>query len=835
MRTSSALLSLLASSLLAATACGSDSSSAFKPGDRDDTFRTTARGETCQEQDECKFGLICTPENICDYRQGEVAQGEACAVTIECGQGLSCDPLSERCIPEGERAADEVCDTTADCAAGLSCRPRGFSAVCVMAGSADVGDACEQSADCLAGLGCAMAPGASEASCVSGPAGQLPAVFAGADCSASDEESGPLRFYFEPRSDSRREFFRLPFPHDARLKDGRPVLDGFPTPGTGVVGIDIVQTYVDAIEKGQDRWGTNPAILLRSSGALDFDTITANDDPATEADDRTIFLVDISPQSETYNERWPLFWEARGGGGSKRPYICQNWLAARPFWGRPLRPDTTYALVVKSDVRGADGAVIEQDRDFAVSLQNVKPGNIEDARVWATHAPLRTWMVEESLAPADLLVASVFTTGDPLATASTLRDAVRAAAAPQASELTLCESNTTTSPCEDGLEGEARVRGCFEASSDFHELQGRLALPIFQRGAAPYLTEGGALDKSPAVQRIEPVCMAMTVPKKRAMPEAGWPVLIYAHGTGGSYRNGVVQAAPRVSDFGGAHGMVVVSWDQVQHFNRRGDSTLDPEPLVFNYANPEAARGNFTQGAADVHALVRFVEDFSLDAAASPTGEAIKLDPSQVYFWGHSQGGTTGPLALPFEPGIRGAILSGAGAGLALGLLDKTSPVNSPEALKLALQDPNVSTNHPVINLIQGYFDPVDPINFAPYLGTLQRPGVTQGMNVFHVFGLLDTYSPPSGMKALARALRATYLGPILDDLGGGVTLKASGSVSANRRVGEESFTVVGRQYDPMGAYDGHFVLSRDARAQRDMLEFLQTALEDTHPSLSHD
>jgi hypothetical protein len=63
--------------------------------------------------------------------------------------------------------------------------------------------------------------------------------------------------------------------------------------------------------------------------------------------------------------------------------------------------------------------------------------------------------------------------------------------------------------------------------------------------------------------------------------------------------------------------------------------------------------------------------------------------------------------------------------------------------------------------------------------------------------------------------------------------LKASGEADGNRRVGEENFTIVGKQYDPKDAYDGHFVLFRDEDAQADAVEFLRTGIENDRPSLT--
>ena len=47
------------------------------------------------------------------------------------------------------------------------------------------------------------------------------------------------------------------------------------------------------------------------------------------------------------------------------------------------------------------------------------------------------------------------------------------------------------------------------------------------------------------------------------------------------------------------------------------------------------------------------------------------------------------------------------------------------------------------------------------------------------------------------------------------------------------SLTIVGKQYDPKDAYDGHFVLFRNDSAQDDVIEFLRTGIENERPSLT--
>ena len=165
--------------------------------------------------------------------------------------------------------------------------------------------------------------------------------------------------------------------------------------------------------------------------------------------------------------------------------------------------------------------------------------------------------------------------------------------------------------------------------------------------------------------------MALTVPKGSPMPAGGWPLLVYAHGTGGSFRSHVPEGvAARMA----AVGVAVLGIDQVEHGTRRGASQESPDNLFYNFANPAAARGNPLQGAADQVSLVRFATGFDLPAAQSPTQAEIKIGP--LAFWGHSQGATEGGIAMPYTSGVCGAVMSGQGASLMDALVTKTNPVD---------------------------------------------------------------------------------------------------------------------------------------------------------------
>jgi hypothetical protein len=314
------------------------------------------------------------------------------------------------------------------------------------------------------------------------------------------------------------------------------------------------------------------------------------------------------------------------------------------------------------------------------------------------------------------------------------------------------------------------------------------------------------------------------------MPSGGWPLLIYAHGTGGSFRSQVGEGvAKRLSLLAGQLPAAVLGIDQVEHGPRRGSSTDTPDNLFFNYVNPLAARGNPLQGAADQMALARFAATFDLPAAQSPTGAEIKA--GKVAFWGHSQGATEGGIAMPYTTGVLGAVLSGEGASLIDGLLGKKSPVDIADALPIILEDiGKVGQSHPVLALLQNDLDEDDPLNHAQFLVATPVAPANQ-KHVFQPYGQGDTYAPTPTERTFALAAQlAEASAP------GGVTPDAIGAaatpvpVSGNALVGGLPITAVVRQYAPDATYDGHFVAYDNPVASADVDRFLLGALSATVP-----
>ncbi|MGE0324334.1 MAG: hypothetical protein AB7S68_18605 [Polyangiaceae bacterium] len=774
-------------------------------------------GEPCSGN-ECRRGLACSPGGVCQPA-GDIAFGAACTISAECKDELQC--VDSRCINAGSGLAGDACLADTDCSHGLRCAIVGFGAQCVPEGNTDLGGSCATPSSCFGGLTCVGGE------CQKPPAGGSSlgaSEFPGVTCAPIS--AGTVRAFFEVPGVSdpagqAGDFFRLPFPNDVLFDDGKLNLKGFPTPGSALLGYDPVKIYVDALTQSATGWGTYPAVIFRFSGHIDFESFQF-----VEGVKKPVQWVDITP-GDDFGRTSGLRWVANEAGGK---YICSDYFAIQRPQGSPMIPGHSYAVFLTTDGKDKSGNVIERSPQFEALLADSAPSDPVLAKAHAKFAGFRSYLADQTIDPATILNATVITAEDVRAPMRQVASAVAAAPVPSASGWVRCDTGVQ-SPCPDA-EGD---RGCQAEGADFTEYHALVDLPIFQAGDAPYLTSGGAIQSS--VQRTESVCLSVTVPKGATMPAEGWPAVVFAHGTGGSFRSHVrdevAGALAKAST-----PFVVLGIDQVEHGPRRGGSTESPNNLFFNFANPAAARGNPLQGAADQLSLGRFAA--ALDVNGADTGgEAIKVDPLRVVFFGHSQGATEGSLAIPYATDFRAAVLSGNGASLKDSLLTKTQPVNLKAAVPLVLGDFNADfelvsgTNHPVLTLLQQWVDPVDPLNFAglwrtPEMDMLQK-------SVFQTYGLGDSYSTPVTLATYIQAgkfdLATADSSANPPDPLSGIT-EQSGAVSGNLGSGTETLTLGAREYGPPSGQDGHFVVFDVASANADMVRFLVAAAQNMTPSV---
>jgi hypothetical protein len=232
----------------------------------------------------------------------------------------------------------------------------------------------------------------------------------------------------------------------------------------------------------------------------------------------------------------------------------------------------------------------------------------------------------------------------------------------------------------------------------------------------------------------------------------------------------------------------------------------------------------------DYFSLTRAVTEGVFSTVIAPN--EFVVDPSRLGFWGHSQGATTGPLFLAFEPDIDIATLSGAGAGVVQGLLRKRSPVDIKRGVFAVLRE-EADEGHPVLNLMQQYFAPVDPLNYGSLLARKPIDIVSPPHHLLVVYGQGDTFTPPLTTRIFSDVLDIPVVLPALDtELGKAFDgyLEAGRVVEAPMQ-GNKSFetgaVTMGMIHHPPQEYDGHFVAFQNAAAATRISRFFDSFFSD--------
>jgi len=762
----------------------------------------TGAGDPCTRNTDCPTGLVCAG-GFC-AGAGTVGADGPCSANRDCATGLYCSPVGT-CQDAGDGAVGAACATGADCARELACESYGTSGTCQPGGDVELGAPCTATADCLVGLACG-----DDAVCER-PIDAFP-PFTGVAC---DPDESPFRAFWQLPRASRRlaDFFRLPFPNDARVReDGTLDLSDFPRPGKTLLGVDLVALYADALSADFDGFSTIGAVTFRFSTEFDFDTVGANG-----ANVRYVDITDPA-RPEFGSERGRTFFYDPGHG----KFACQHTLQIANYADEPLRPGHTYAVFLTSSIRSTTGAAPVQEPDLAAVLGDAAPTEPELARAWTQYERFRTYLTRQSRPASDIAAVAVFTAQDAPRHAARLAAAVSAAPLPTLKDLTLC-NGSAPSPCaSDGS------RACGDSAGSFWEIHGRYAVPNFQMGTLPYETpaDGGAIavdaQGAPVAQGTLDVCFALTIPKS-AMPAGGWPLVVHAHGTGGSFKaavgSGIAEALATATP-----AMATFTFDGVGHGARGGSSTRDPDSLVFNVINPRAARDNHLQGAVDVIQALRVAQVAPFDVAGAGT---IDFDATRVTYFGHSQGANVGIPALAESDLAKAAILSGAGSVLIQGILTKTSPVNAKAGLQLLVGEP-LGAGHPVMTLWQTFFDRVDPINYDRLLVREPPTGVAS-KHVLMTWSATDTFSPKATLGFTVRAMGLQAASPVLEDLG---VAEDARPVTNDVTAGDgPRRTAAVFQYAADG-YDGHFVSTRNTTAVADWIAFVTSLAQSGTPNV---
>ncbi len=597
-----------------------------------------------------------------------------------------------------------------------------------------------------------------------------------------------------PGTDDAQGFFALPYPNNLRIdSQGFINLDSLVRPNA------FFADYFDTISERQTGFGITAATYMRFDGALDSAALPT-EPIRTLIPDAPVYLVNVQQGSPNYGRKVALQVAFHAEGGD---LIGDNWLSCLPYPGIVLEEASTYALVATNRLLAEDGSPVRSAAVFDKVMQRATSSDAAIANAQNFYEPLTTWLDEDGGDEReDVVSASVFTTQRPTELMGRFRRVIHESVpSPEARDITWRRDR----------QGYAIYTGRFDS-------------PNFQAGEFPFktLAQGGGFEfdeaGDPIVQDMFDLRFSMTIPTEIPMPEAGWPVALYAHGTTGDYLSYVNDGtAENMAE----RGIAVISIDQVMHGERLESG--DVQTLFFNFQNPLSSRANMMQAALEDFQLMRLARNIDF-VERHIGGRAVRFDASKVYFIGHSQGAGTGIPFAAHEPTIKGAMFSGASGLLYLTLITKTEPYDITELIRLVIRDPEITRFHPALALLQAFYEPADAIVYAKLL-VQEPPQGSAPKNIFQPLGFEDTYTPQPTQEALATAFGLDLVAPSLQPIEGLELIeKRVLTAPVTNNAGE--VTAVAAQYQPNSGDDGHFVIFDIPAARFRAGEFFRSQVE---------
>ena len=465
-----------------------------------------------------------------------------------------------------------------------------------------------------------------------------------------------------------------PFPSDrftvadSSQFTGRRV--NLPMPGDCAVNVSECEDRT--VLNQLDGFNMQPRISIPFSGAIDPLTVTT----------RTVFLLDLAARPSSRDAVVginQIVWDTATSELSFRPE-------------RPLEQHTKYALVVTTAVRDAAGAPIAPPAAFRAYLTNMA-GQVDPAYQHAllyAQAAARPFLDRKG--GTEMAVLSIFTTQSSSHVVEGLRAAVRRAPAPvlefgvapggaravfRAAEIESITNNVQTAvdgpltslPLAQAVENMQLVRGAVGtvAFGTFRALD----FTVHPSGHVPL---GPSHAGTPASTGTVNVAFNLWLPSG-VRPPNGWPVAICAHGSNVA-KNFCFSSASVMA----SHGLAVIAINAMGHgggprttmtiglaggrsvtlaapgngYDANGDgaiATWEPQRAARPFALLNTT-GTILQTTVFYFQLMRGIE-----AGVDVDGDGLRdLDPSRIYYYGHSLGSSFGMLIYPFEPAIRAAV-----------------------------------------------------------------------------------------------------------------------------------------------------------------------------------
>ena len=550
---------------------------------------------------------------------------------------------------------------------------------------------------------------------------------------------------FDPTG--RGGFFDAPWPSDARRTPrGAPDLAGAPNPR----GIRFLDATYDLASQDPTGFSPSGTVYLPFSGPV---RVLRDDPLATLADDCPVWLVDVDPDSPEYLQRRPFHCGLTTVADGFRP---AHLLQLLPVPGFALRSDTTYAAVVLKSLGSTDGAPLDGNPVVEQLLRGETPPGAQP-RWTESFAPLRRALPELGLEVDDVAVATVFTTYDPTAELRAWVRAVEERAGPEVLSL--------------------EVRDRYD---DFTALVGTYRVPRYQEGVPPYFVNGELqvdADGVPIPQGWDIAEFQVSIPHGD-MPEAGYPLYFYVHGTGGTAsqaidrgrRPSAGEASPRgsgIASYAAPLGWGTACAALTSSPTRIGGTSLGGYAR-YNPMNPVGMRDSFRQMILELVRFRALVSGLEIDPDLVPQAQSrgpLRFDGECMVVGGQSMGSYLSGMLASVTDGWKGAVLTGAGGSWVEFAFGPVVPVKLQEVLEFLVLPPGERLDrfHPLLMAFDLAGGPADNTHYLRSIYRTAAPGASPP-HMLVIEGYRDLQISTRLQRALMLAWGVDYLGPAVGE-----------------------------------------------------------------------
>jgi hypothetical protein len=616
-------------------------------------------------------------------------------------------------------------------------------------------------------------------------------LFAGCPNDPPPPPLDPVVIVFDvPEDGDAPDLLDVPYPIDLyREADGTlQIIDGLNRVTAGANQIGFAATIGRL-----NGFGLTTGVFFPLSGALDATTLTAANVGLLDITDAA--TVEI-PTDVRFDPETEL-------------------LSITPVRGTVLPEGHTFVAFVKGPLQDTDGRAIEADPALREALGDASTNaGLTAARALLSPAVDRLVTEGRLASESELLGVTVYTTQQITKDLARVQEMLQDTAiipAPQAQFPNTALIFDTQAEL-DALLGDSRdgngieIIGRDQPGGVSHEHVGVVASgfypsPQFQPDDANNNDdEQIAYDANgdPAIvnaARSLPFYLVLPDPVQSPMPVNGYPVVIWQHGLGGD-RTAVWDSCDALAE----QGFAIIAIDAINHGSRfpgavdtknnldrngfLGDDTLldgiaeGTEDALFEFfellLNLGAVRDNFRQSVIDLMALSRLVQEPSLDLSAlsgdgSPfSGTTIRLDGSNISYYGTSFGGILGGMFVSLDPAVRGGVLNVPGGALLIDLFSNSPVIGGSllpnlRALWALPNEFRFERDDLFMQMAQTILEGGDPIVYAPHL--IREPFVFNGaeapqkhLMVYEVIG--DELVSNAGTEALAKAIGLSLATP---------------------------------------------------------------------------